>query len=293
MKFLLKNFLIFSFIILSGCQHCTRNEINNVTFLDKAPTDKEKLKHPIICWSETKNKPRTLSIYFLQLDLKNDDYELVTITSTLPVAADIFEGTLEKPEDLLIRNNALIGVNASAFQNPTNENDHIWSEGKYVDICGLIIADKKVISPAEKSKTVFWIDEFGVPNIGIPENIEKIKLSVAGWICGQLIKNGKICVKQNGKCHPRTAIGFDKNREFVTMVVVDGRQEGYSEGVTLFELAEIMKSCGCFEAINLDGGGSSIMIANEEFLSKTINKPSDKTHRPIPVMIGIRKMLLR
>ncbi|MCK5783389.1 MAG: phosphodiester glycosidase family protein, partial [Desulfobacterales bacterium] len=139
-------------------------------------------------------------------------------------------------------------------------------------------------------------DESGIPDIGTPETIEKISLGVAGWNSGdskksgQLLKNGEICIKQNESRHPRTAIGFDKNKEIVTMVVVDGRQKGYSEGVSLYELAEILKSCGCFEAINLDGGGSSIMIANENSLSKTINKPSGKTHRPIPVMIGIRKV---
>jgi len=269
--------------------------ISNIAFLDKAPTDDEKIKYPVICWSETKKKPRTLKIHFLQLNLKNKNYELVTITSTDPDGNGPFEGTLEKPEDLMLRNNALIGVNASAFQNPTNKNDHIWFEGKHVDIRGLIISDKQLVSPAEKSRNAFWIDESGSPNIGSPETIETISLGVAGWNSwnskknGQLLKNGEICIKQNKSRHPRTAIGFDKNREVVTMVVVDGRQKGYSEGVSLYELAEIMKSCGCFEAINLDGGGSSIMIANENSLSKTINKPSGKTHRPIPVMIGIRK----
>ena len=269
-------------------------EISNIAFLNKAPTDNEKIKYPVICWSETKEKPIPLKIHFLQLNLKNKDYELITITSTDP-DGNLFEGTLEKPVDLLLRNNALIGVNASAFQNPTNKNDHIWFEGKHVDIRGLIIANKKVVSPTGKYRSAFWIDEFGIPNIGTPETIETISLGVAGWNSGnskksgQLLKNGEICIKQNESRHPRTAIGFDKNRKVVTMVVVDGRQKGYSEGVSLYELAEIMKSCGCSDAINLDGGGSSIMIATENSLIKTINKPSGKTHRPIPVMIGIRK----
>ena len=271
-------------------------EVSDIVFLDKAPTDDERKKYPIICWSETKKKPVPLKIYFLQLNLKNKDYELVTITSTDPDGKGPLEGTLEKPEDLMLRNNVLIAVNASAFQNPTNKNDHIWFEGKHVDIRGLIVSNKKIVSPAGKFRSAFWIDEAGIPNIGSPENIEKISSCVAGWNSGdykksgRLLKKGKICIKQNNSRHPRTAIGFDKNKKIVTMVVVDGRQKGYSEGVSLYELAEIMKSCGCFEAINLDGGGSSIMIANENSSIKTINKPSGKSHRPIPVMIGIRKV---
>lgn len=59
---------------------------------------------------------------------------------------------------------------------------------------------------------------------------------------------------------PRTAIGLDKSLRTLIIVVVDGRQPGYSEGVTLAELAEIMIAYGAHNAMNLDGGGSSTLV---------------------------------
>ncbi len=73
---------------------------------------------------------------------------------------------------------------------------------------------------------------------------------------------------------PRTAVGvIDENH--LVFVVVDGRQSGYSAGVTLPELAEIMVSLGATTAYNLDGGGSSTMYFNGE----VVNSPSNGGER--------------
>jgi exopolysaccharide biosynthesis protein len=73
--------------------------------------------------------------------------------------------------------------------------------------------------------------------------------------------------------------------------VVDGRQPGYSEGVSLQELAELMQLFGCWDALNLDGGGSTIMLLGEDpDQLQIMNRPSDKNGpRPVPVMLGIRR----
>ena len=79
-----------------------------------------------------------------------------------------------------------------------------------------------------------------------------------------LLKNGEIFVDASsqklnaitGK-NPRTAIGYTKENTMI-IVTVDGRKEG-SSGVTLEELAKIMSDLGCYEAINLDGGSSTVM----------------------------------
>ena len=73
---------------------------------------------------------------------------------------------------------------------------------------------------------------------------------------------------------PRTAVGIiDENH--LVFVVVDGRDEGYSRGVTLTELAEIMIDLGAQTAYNLDGGGSSTMY----FDGEVVNQPSNGGER--------------
>lgn len=75
--------------------------------------------------------------------------------------------------------------------------------------------------------------------------------------------------------HPRTAIGFGGGKFY--LVAVDGRRPGYSEGMTLLELAELMKELGCQEAMNLDGGGSTEMWIR----GQVVNCPSDGCERPV------------
>ncbi|MCM3703612.1 phosphodiester glycosidase family protein [Paenibacillus macerans] len=71
--------------------------------------------------------------------------------------------------------------------------------------------------------------------------------------------------------NPRTGIGLIAPNHYV-FVVVDGRKEGYSRGMTLTEFAQVFKDLGCTEAYNLDGGGSSTMY----FLGRVVNNPQGK-----------------
>jgi hypothetical protein len=90
--------------------------------------------------------------------------------------------------------------------------------------------------------------------------------------------------------NPRTAVGFaDKGRRML-LVVVDGRQPGYSDGMTLVEMAELFLKLGARDALNLDGGGSSTMVTRapggSEF--RVMNRPSDKEgERPVGNALAI------
>ncbi|MBZ0199733.1 MAG: phosphodiester glycosidase family protein, partial [Ignavibacteriaceae bacterium] len=71
--------------------------------------------------------------------------------------------------------------------------------------------------------------------------------------------------------HPRTAVGFGLDSTKLYLLVVDGRQGLLSAGMTIKELAGYMKSIGCTDAVNLDGGGSSVLVARNQIASS----PSD------------------
>ena len=76
--------------------------------------------------------------------------------------------------------------------------------------------------------------------------------------------------------NPRTAVGVTEDGRLL-LVVVDGRQPGYSTGMNLQELAEVFTSLGARDAINLDGGGSSTMWLN----GLVANRISDPRERPV------------
>ena len=74
---------------------------------------------------------------------------------------------------------------------------------------------------------------------------------------------------------PRTAVGVIDDNHLV-FVVVDGRSAGYSKGVTLPELADIMTGLGATTAYNLDGGGSSTMYFNGELVNNPLGKNEER-----------------
>lgn len=81
---------------------------------------------------------------------------------------------------------------------------------------------------------------------------------------------------------PRTAIGYTP-AGVTMMVTVDGRVPKHSVGCTLSELARMMIELGCVEAINLDGGGSTVMVIGD----KPVNRLSAGMERQVSNAIGI------
>lgn len=82
--------------------------------------------------------------------------------------------------------------------------------------------------------------------------------------------------------HSRTVVGITDDGKVVLMVL-DGRQEPFSCGGTMHELAQIMLEAGCKYAMNIDGGGSTTFGARPEGEDsfKVINRPSDGSERSI------------
>jgi hypothetical protein len=86
--------------------------------------------------------------------------------------------------------------------------------------------------------------------------------------------------------HPRTAVGFDADDDVLWVVVVDGRQPGYSVGMSLPELAGLFESLQVEDAVNLDGGGSTVMVVG----GRAVSRPSDaEGERPVVNALGILK----
>ena len=137
----------------------------------------------------------------------------------------------------------------------------------------VISGPKKLLQPLLKDKVVNLVIKT------VPE-WKNVKHIISGG--PYLVKNGEVFVDMTaqklasiGGRNPRTAVGYtsDKNLIFVT---ADGR-EGSSIGMTLMELARFMQSLGCTGAINLDGGGSTVMYVD----GKVVNKPQVKGGIPL------------
>lgn len=103
-----------------------------------------------------------------------------------------------------------------------------------------------------------------------------------------LVNDGKRAISMNESSSfareraPRTAVGVTADQELL-MVTVDGRQTGYSEGVSLTELADYLVELGAVTAMNFDGGGSTAMTSRIRGADgpHLLNLPSDGSERAI------------
>jgi exopolysaccharide biosynthesis protein len=102
-----------------------------------------------------------------------------------------------------------------------------------------------------------------------------------------LLRDRAIQVRNDRELHPRTAVGIDRDKDRILLLVVDGRSSR-SRGFTLVELARTLKKLGAVHALNLDGGGSTTMAAdNTRGQLRVVNAPSDGSQRSIPDGIAI------
>jgi hypothetical protein len=86
--------------------------------------------------------------------------------------------------------------------------------------------------------------------------------------------------------HPRTAVAYDADDAYIYFIVVDGRNPGYSRGMTIAELALFVRDVlGASYGIALDGGGSSTMVINGEVVNNTFcNNVFCRGHVFLPIV---------
>ena len=87
--------------------------------------------------------------------------------------------------------------------------------------------------------------------------------------------------------NPRTSVGLSSDGKKLIIIVIDGRQAGFSEGVTLPEMAGYLVEFGSYTGLNLDGGGSSTMVFGTPSGPDIINYPSDGEERVRANHLGI------
>jgi exopolysaccharide biosynthesis protein len=102
-----------------------------------------------------------------------------------------------------------------------------------------------------------------------------------------LVKGGKAVPQTNKVRHPRTVVGFNADRTKLMLLVVDGRKKGVAIGMSYDELAQEMLRLGCTEALNLDGGGSSVMAVREAGGFHILNEPTDGRERAVANVLGV------
>ena len=163
-------------------------------------------------------------------------------------------------------NNSLVAINASGFID-------VNGDGDGGSVMGSMVLDGvEYGEPIEKLKFFGFKQDYKL----YIENYNAQNIADYRWgvqFSPALIVDGKKYVQGTFGygLQPRSAVAQTLSGEFL-MLIIDGRQVGHSIGATVDDLAEIMLRHKAYQAMNLDGGSSSIM----NYRGKTISRPSSK-----------------
>ena len=204
----------------------------------------------------TEREPLPLAVHLVEVDLSQPGLRFST---TEPNGDAPRETWTETTREYVRRVGAQIGINGSFFAN---------DDEPHTDILGIGVSGGVRYSTWRSGQE--WGVNFGPDNavtiIGRAhsdstgyETLPPVALynAVAGNL--RLLRDGNMLTVEEGKRHPRTAVGLTKDRKLL-LLVVDGRHPDYSAGMTCHELAEFLRKYGAVDAVNLDGGGSSTLV---------------------------------
>ncbi len=246
-------------------------------------------------------EPRLIRAHILQVNMKDEKLRLTMLAANDPDGDGPANAALTDPRVLASGQDLLAFVNTNPWEGLKNEfgkRDRAWREGQPVIITGWAVSNGIVRNPPMRGTGALWVDSKGSLFMGRPSASNDVPaMAFEGW--GQNVAEGNVLGQPRGEPAPRTGIGIDRDAGVLWIVVVDGRQRGFSEGMTSYELGEFMRDLGCWTASNMDGGGSSVLgLRQANGAWKIMNRPSDRfltlvRVRPLPLVLGIRRAGIR
>ena len=239
-----------------------------------------------------RNQPRPLVYHVITVDLSAPGIDFLVTpaspTAGYPLAADTVPGFLK-------RHGVQVAINGSFFaphevSSPLTYYPHV---GDGVQSMGIAVSNSTLYSEAKEGWAALCI--LSPQDIRITQNAcpRETQQAIAGDI--QFVKDGKpydglAILKHSERVMPRSAIAV--NADNTKLWLVDGRQSGYSEGMTIRELSHLMVELGADRALNFDGGGSTTLAtadadARPQVLNAPIQARIPMNLRPVANHLGL------
>lgn len=219
--------------------------------------------------------PRLMKVFAMRVDLYNPS---VVMYASHDNGADPLEVTVETGLQFIAETGCKVAVNASYCTVSSN----------YTDIWGLGISDGVIVSPGDTTQGAQYNCQLSFTADNVPSIIQSTDTPVGIWtaVSGNAyhLVNG-LALGDNVDVAPRTSAGLSQDKRYLILICVDGRQSGWSDGATIFDMSKWMLSFGAYNAMNMDGGGSTCMTRADVGV---VNRPSDGHIRPVGVHLGVK-----
>ncbi len=170
--------------------------------------------------------------------------------------------------------NMIVAANSAPWEPWVRPFNH-----RYGNPLGIMILDGELITDRKPTGAEFVVWKNGKIDITdtiAPEDYSKVKVAAGGFalimLKGEILPGGGY----EKPLMPRIAYGLSRDRKYMYIITVDGRQPEWSLGATGRELAEMLKEAGAYDAINMDGGGSATLC----YWDRQKKEPVTVTHQP-------------
>ena len=226
------------------------------------------------------DQPRRLVLHVARVDLRARGLRWLATPPALPGSAPLAPPgrhvgeTVGQYTSTFLREHGLqLAINAAPFGPVVDE------EGLLLDVAGLQVSLGRFVSGQTKDYPALMLMADGRARLARPPfDLTGVVNAVGGFDI--VLERGVPLFRPPAEgarapaLHPRTAVGLAEDGRRAWLVVVDGRQEGYSLGVALHELAVLLRALGATEGINLDGGGTSaIVVQGPDTQPLVLNRP--------------------
>lgn len=220
-------------------------------------------------------------VHIVTLDLARPG---VRLGVTPPDRSRGMEYVAHTVRDALIANRAQLAVNASYFLpfygGSPKSDDYYPHAGEPVSVSGAAMGGGRVASPVEIDQD---LRVSAILCIGRRPQIRAGQRCPAGTRDaiaagphllqgGRTVPLHRALLAEGGK-GPRTAFGLSADRRRAWIIVVDGRQRGYSMGADNAALVALFRELGASDAMSFDGGGSSTLAAAAGKGAVVLNRP--------------------
>ena len=279
MKFVLRSLLVITLLHLVACAN------GEVSVTNEALPG-------IFIHSETRTNPPT-RLFVAEVDLKNPRLRLrVSAGGPDPDGPGKWQTTLMPPTQIAAREKFDLVVNGDFFKargvNDGEGTNAAFRADQWALVDGPAVTDGKIWATATNARPCLVVHKNHLVTIETltqppPDDWEVIAGNTL------LIKDGLVVPHKTKVRHPRTAVGLDATGKKLAILVVDGRKPGVAIGMNYDELAAEMLRLGCRQALNLDGGGSSMMAvrATGKDEMEILNVPTDRRERAVANVLGI------
>jgi hypothetical protein len=267
-----------------------------VTRVPPAPLATHELFHGVSYTREVRHDPRPLVIHIVKVDVKAVGIRFaVTAGNPTTDFDDKFQLQARTTSQFLNDYGVQLAVNGDFFW-------PFWSHylldfyptvGDWVKVIGVGSAQGVKYSQGWGKYGTLYLSQDN--QLSFDQSIGPLYNAISG--ISFCLRDGIIPVTEfvdpyeTGQ-QPRTALALSQDAQTLILILVDGRQPNYSEGVSLAELGQIAKDNGGYTALNLDGGGSTTLVI-EDSAGKpyVLNSPIDNyipgRERPVANHLGI------